>query len=67
MYLRYFVFHAPKAWVTFLPLAEVWYNASFHSSIGMTPFKVVNGREPPAVIRHSNLEDVVVDVQEFEG
>ncbi|KAJ1399119.1 Ribonuclease H-like superfamily [Sesbania bispinosa] len=30
--------------------AKYWYNSSYHHNIGMSPFKVVFGREPPSVI-----------------
>jgi hypothetical protein len=29
------------------PLAEWWYNTTFHSSIKATPYKVVYGQSPP--------------------
>nr|GFA39271.1 Ty3/gypsy retrotransposon protein [Tanacetum cinerariifolium] len=53
LYLRCYVFDRSKAWVTFLPWAEFWYNSAFQTSIGVTPFKVVYGRDPPSFITHS--------------
>jgi hypothetical protein len=29
-----------------LALAEYWYNTSFHSAIGMSPFEAMYGRAP---------------------
>ena len=51
-YLRCFTSDKPKAWVHYLPWAELCYNSSYHSSIKMTPFKAVYGREAPALIRY---------------
>lgn len=48
-YLRCFASSRPKQWARWLPWAEYWYNTSFHSSIGMTPFRVLYGRDPPAL------------------
>ena len=40
----------PKKWYRFLHGAEYFYNATFHSSLGMSPFKAVYGREPPSML-----------------
>lgn len=45
-YLRCFVHSCPQKWSSWLPLAEFWYNTSFHSSLGQTPFKVLYGHDP---------------------
>lgn len=37
-------------WIHFLLLAEYWYNSSFHSSIGMTPFEALYSRPPPSLL-----------------
>lgn len=46
-FLRCFVHHHPKKWSSFIPWAEFWYNTTFHSSTGMTPFHDLYGRQPP--------------------
>ena len=48
-YLRCFVSETPQQWVKFLPLAEFWYNTSFHSAINMSPFEALYGRPPPSI------------------
>jgi hypothetical protein len=45
MYLRCVVLESPKKWKAWLPLAELWYNSSFHSAIGCSPFKALYGYE----------------------
>jgi hypothetical protein len=45
MYLRCAVQDAPKTWKSWLSLAELWYNSSYHSSIGCSPFKALYGVE----------------------
>lgn len=45
-YLRCMTGDYPKQWVKWLPLAELWYNTSYHSAIGMTPFEAVYGVAP---------------------
>lgn len=46
-YLRCFASSRPHHWRSFLPWAELWYNTTFHSSIGMTPFQALYGRPLP--------------------
>ncbi len=36
----------PSKWSRWLTLAEYWYNTSFHSSLGTTPFEVLYGHKP---------------------
>lgn len=52
LYLRCFTRDNPKSWFRLLSWAEFWYNTSFHSSIVMTPFKAVYGRDPPTLVRY---------------
>nr|KYP63749.1 Retrotransposable element Tf2 [Cajanus cajan] len=49
-YLRCFASDYPRAWYQYLHLAEYWYNTSFHSSIGTTPFHALYGHPPPSPI-----------------
>lgn len=46
MYLRCAIYDTPKKWKHWLPLAELWYNSSFHSAIGCSHFKALYGYDP---------------------
>lgn len=46
MYLRCNVHDSPSKWVSWLPLVELWYNSSYHSSLQCSPFKALYGYEP---------------------
>ncbi|MCH88698.1 hypothetical protein A2U01_0009589, partial [Trifolium medium] len=52
-YLRCFVSDEPQLWLRFLALAEFWYNTSFHSAIGMSPFEALYGRKPPNLVHYT--------------
>jgi hypothetical protein len=46
MFLCCFVHDNPQHWRHWLPLAEFWYNSSYHSALGISPFKALYGCEP---------------------
>uniref|UniRef100_A0A0A9FY82 Integrase catalytic domain-containing protein n=1 Tax=Arundo donax TaxID=35708 RepID=A0A0A9FY82_ARUDO len=48
-YLRCMAFSEPKRWSFWLPLAEWWYNTSFHTSLKLTPFQALYGFPPPMI------------------
>jgi hypothetical protein len=49
MYLCCLIGDRPRQWLRWLTWAEFVYNTSFHSAHKDTPFRVVYGRDPPAV------------------
>ncbi|WVZ01111.1 hypothetical protein V8G54_027180 [Vigna mungo] len=48
-YLRSMVHNKPNEWGKYLGLAEWCYNTTTHSATGMSPFKVMYGKEPPSI------------------
>lgn len=52
-YLRCFVIYALTKWVVILRWAEYCYNSAYQSSVGMTPFRVLYGRDRPTVARYT--------------
>ena len=66
-YLRIFVRHRPNQWNTYLPLAELSYNATTHSSTGFSPYYIVYNQHPNLPLDFL-LDDVQTrndDVQHF--
>lgn len=55
-YLRCFMHSCPKKWLSWLSLTEFWYNSSFHSSLGRSPFEVLYGHSP----QHFGITDDIV-------
>lgn len=45
-YLRCAVQDNPRHWRRSLAMAEFWYNSSFHTALGCSPFKALYRREP---------------------
>lgn len=56
-FLRCSVYSCPKQWAKWLPLAEYWYNTSYHSALGRTPFEVLYGHPP----RHFGISNEIQD------
>ena len=64
LYLRCFTFDAPREWSKMLSWAEYWYNTAYHISTGMTPFRIVYGREPSKILPYVPQADDPLSVQE---
>ena len=69
-YLRAFTSQHPQSWPKFLIWAELWYNTSFHSAIGMTPFEVLYGKPPRPIQTYvqgsSSIEAIDSDLKTRE-
>jgi len=65
MYLRCAVYDSPKKWHSWLSLAELWYNSSFHSSLNCSPFKALYGYEPQLGALSQIPENVSTNVAEM--
>lgn len=72
MYLRCLSGDRPKQWVQWLPWAEYCYNSSYQTALRATPFHVVYGCDPPALLvcepgaaRVVAVEQQMVDRDEF--
>jgi len=53
MYLRCLAGDRPRSWLQWLPWAEFCFNSSYQTALRATPFQVVYGRPPPALLRYS--------------
>ncbi|KAJ0980791.1 hypothetical protein J5N97_009046 [Dioscorea zingiberensis] len=71
MYLRCMSGELPRNWVSWLPLAEFWYNTNYHTAIKMTPFQALYGIPPPVHIpyfpKDSHMISVNTDLQDREA
>lgn len=62
MYLRCMTGHRPTDWVTWLPLAEWWYNTNHHSALGMSPYQALYSTPPPSMTYHyARAKDTTVN------
>ena len=51
-YLRCFASEKQHQWKKWLPLAEWWYNTSYHATTKMTPYEAVYGQQPPSILTY---------------
>jgi transposase InsO family protein len=63
-YLRCFVHACPSKWSSWLSAAEYWYNTSYHSSIGRSPFEALYGY-PPKHFGLRNLDSSSTELSDF--
>ena len=61
----------PKDWCKWIPLAEWWYNTTFHSATQTTPYEVVYGQPAPVYLPYfpgdSNVETIDRSLQTREA
>lgn len=69
-YLRCMTSDKPQMWSKWLPLAEYWYNTTYHSAALTTPFEIVYGQQPPVHLPYlpgeTNVQVVAKCLQERE-
>ena len=54
-YLHFFTSEKQSQWVDWLPLAEWWYNTSFHNSSKMSPFLALYVYHPTSITSSSKV------------
>ena len=58
-YLHCFALEKQHQWVHLLPLAEWWYNTTYHTVNKMTPYEIVYGQQPPSIISYLPTTSIV--------
>lgn len=64
-YLRCLTRTKPKQWTTWLGWAEFWFNTNYNSSLKLTPFKALYGRDPPHLLRGTTIPSAVEEVNQL--
>lgn len=64
-FLRCNVHSCPRQWAKWLSVAEFWYNTTYHTALGRTPFEVLYGQSPRQ-LRIENLQlSTVPDLEQW--
>ena len=58
-------FEEPKKWCSWLPLAEWWYNTTYHTSTKFTPFQALYCYPPPMINEIAVPGPTDADAQDF--
>lgn len=64
-YLRCMSTLEPKKWLSWLPLAEYWYNTTYHTALKMSPFQALYGFPPPLISELAIPGPEDLEAQEF--
>jgi hypothetical protein len=74
MFLRCCIHETLRKWKAWLPLAELWYNSSFHSSLSCTPFRALYGYDSPVAAApmlcssdNKSVQELITERQWFTG
>jgi hypothetical protein len=59
----FFVSDKQHQWVQLLPLAEWWYNTSYHTTTKMTPYETMYGQQPPRLTSYIPTTSKVQDIK----
>jgi transposase InsO family protein len=72
-YLKAFTRDRHDTWDVHLPLAEYAYNTTYHSGIGMSPYRLLFGRDPPDLYtsmpgqpQANNTEAAMVTIPQYD-
>ncbi|KAL5701100.1 hypothetical protein ACHQM5_026475 [Ranunculus cassubicifolius] len=64
-YLRCMSSANPTKWASWIPLAEWWYNTSYHSALQSTPFQVLYGYTPKVHVFPQQPQSGIPEVDTF--
>jgi hypothetical protein len=64
-YLRCMVFQEPHKWAAWIPLAEWWYNTTYHTTLKVSPFQALYGYAPPMIGEVSIPGPMNTDAKDF--
>ena len=65
LYLRCAIQDSPKTWHSWLSLAQLWYNSTYHTSLGCSPFKALYGYDPKVGAAPTIQQTTPVNVAEL--
>ena len=71
-YIRNYVTGQQKTWIRWLHMGELFYNTTYHISIGMSPFKALYRYEAPSYVdqffgesREPKAKDWIQEIQDI--